>query len=249
MIKENVSRRYIKLIKANTDKIRLIKQITQICISLKHFLSIIGTKLFVRYHFSHLRSLRLYYEFLSRHEQVRKIRHTNGRERSNQAGLTLIELTIAMVASSILLFTIFYTWGYIDKYTNKSKHRTMIEKETERIGSTIASQIRRSTEIIFWDENRIEMVNPNGSDTLAYYFDHEKLLLNNDTVRVLVNDAKVKQFKLMDIDYNEGKEKKSMLLDLTLSVESKGGDSASSHHIIQLSQTPQQKSIEGNWGF
>jgi prepilin-type N-terminal cleavage/methylation domain-containing protein len=180
---------------------------------------------------------------------MQKKRHTNEPEHSNQTGLTLIELTVAMVVSSILLFTVFYTWNHIDKYINKSKHSTMLEKETERLGSMIASQIRRSSEIILWDENRIDMLNPNGSDTLSYYFNKENLLLNNDTVRVLVPDAKVKQFKLIDLDETQGKDKKSMLLDLTLSIESRVGDSASSHHTIQLSQTPPQNSTGNNWGF
>ena len=166
-----------------------------------------------------------------------------------QSGMTLIELIIAMTVASIALIGVFFTWNYINTHIFNSEHRTQVETETDRIGSMVASQIRKSPQIIEWNESRIELINPNGSDTSIYYFNQGNLLLNGDTVKVLAPDAKVKVFKIKDLNENQGGDEKSMLLDLTLSIESRGRDSATSHHTIQLTQNSPKSTTENKWGF
>ena len=110
--------------------------------------------------------------------------------------MTLVELLVAMVVGSIVLFGVFYSWTTINAYVAKSKYKTELESETNRIGSLVASRIRKSPQILDWSENRVQMISPIGADTLDYYFNQNDLLLNGQPVQILVRDAKVKVFTL-----------------------------------------------------
>jgi prepilin-type N-terminal cleavage/methylation domain-containing protein len=169
--------------------------------------------------------------------------------RSAQSGITLVELLVAMVVGSIVLFGVFYSWTTINSYVAKSRYRTELESETNRIGTLVASQMRKSPQILDWSEHRVQMISPVGADTLDYYFNQDDLLLNGQAVQILVRDAKVKMFTLNNLNEALNGSENSLLLDLVFTIEGRS-DSATVHYTIQLSQSTK---INGEskdvWGF
>lgn len=154
-----------------------------------------------------------------------------------------------MVVGSIVLFGVFYCWTNINGYIAKSKYKTELESETNRIGSLVASRIRKSPQILEWSENRIQMLSPVGSDTLDYYFNQNDLLLNGQPVPLLVHDANVKEFTLKNLNEISNTSEKSMLLDFTLTITGRESDSATIHYTIGLSGTVRATEGSGDWGF
>jgi prepilin-type N-terminal cleavage/methylation domain-containing protein len=168
---------------------------------------------------------------------------------SAQYGMTLVELLVAMVVGSIVLFGVFYSWTTINTYVAKSKYKTELESETNRIGSLVASRIRKSPQILEWSENRVQMISPAGADTLDYYFNQNDLLLNGQPVQILVHDAKVKVFALNNLNEVLSNSDNSLLLDFIFTIEGRESDSATVHYTIQLSQTSKKNEGSGAWGF
>jgi prepilin-type N-terminal cleavage/methylation domain-containing protein len=167
-----------------------------------------------------------------------------------QRGMTIVELMVAIVVSSLVLFTVFYTWNHINAHIAKSKNRTQLEKETDRIGSQIIAQIRKSSEIISWNDSRIEFVNQNGTDTIIYYYTQENLLRNGDTVKTLIPDAKIKDFHLKNMNELQSENEKSTLLNLTLTIMNRASDTATTNYNVQINQNSKKSnSGENNWGF
>ncbi len=176
---------------------------------------------------------------------LRKLKNTE-----LQRGMTIVELMVAIVVSSLVLFTVFYTWNHINAHIAKSKNRTQLEKETDRIGSQIIAQIRKSSEIISWNDSRIEFINQNGTDTIVYYYTQENLLRNGDTVRTLIPDAKIMNFRLADMNEIQSENKKSTLLDLTITIKNRASDTATTHYNVQINQDSRKSNgSENYWGF
>ena len=174
----------------------------------------------------------------------------HGKLTVNESGMTLIELMIAMLVASIMLTTVFFMWNYINMHIGKSKYHTQLETETSRIGSLIASQIRKSQSILEWSDNRILMLNGNGSDTLDYYYSENELLLNGTKLSILVNNARVTVFELKDLNDHLDGLNGSLMLELTLSIVGRETDSVTVRHIVQVSQSVNKSSGSGTFmGF
>jgi hypothetical protein len=163
--------------------------------------------------------------------------------------MTIVELLVAMVVGSLVLFGVFYSWTTINGYVAKSKYKTELENETNRIGSLVASRIRKSPQILQWSENRVQMVSPVGADTLDYYFNQNDLLLNGQPVQILVRDAKVKEFALKDLNDVLSGSENSILLDFKFTITGRESDSATIHYTIQLSGAVKKNEDSGAWGF
>ena len=175
---------------------------------------------------------------------------TKSGNRSDQSGMTLIELLVAMVVGSIVLFAVFYTWNHINAHIGKSKYKTELENETTRIGSLVASRIRKSPQILEWSENRIQMLNSIGADTFDYYFNQEDLLFNGQPVQILAGGAKVNEFSLKNLNEVSISSENSLLLELSLTIIGRENDSATVHYTMQLSQIIQKNNGSGgSWGF
>jgi hypothetical protein len=151
--------------------------------------------------------------------------------------MTLVELMVAMVVASIALAIVFYMWNTINRHVAVSRYKTQLETETNRLGSLIVNQIRRSPSIIQWNNHRIQMVHHNGSDTLDYYFDESGLLVNGSNVKLLVADSRVSNFELSDSNEISGIQDRSLFLVFTLSLVGREKDTATVHHAIHITQS------------
>jgi prepilin-type N-terminal cleavage/methylation domain-containing protein len=156
---------------------------------------------------------------------------------SNNKGMTLVELMVAMVVASIALAIVFYMWNTINKHVAVSRYKTQLETETNRLGLLIVNQIRRSPSIIQWNSNRIKMVHHNGSDTLDYYFNESGLLLNGNKVNLLVPYASVSGFEFRDSNEIAGILDGALFLVFTLSLVGRERDTATVHHAIHIAQS------------
>jgi prepilin-type N-terminal cleavage/methylation domain-containing protein len=151
--------------------------------------------------------------------------------------MTLIELMVAMVVASIALAIVFYMWNTINHHVAVSRYKTQLETEVNRLGLLIVNQIRRSPSIIQWNNNRIQMVHHNGSDTLDYYFDESGLLLNGNKVNLLVPQTRVSGFELSDSNEISGIQDRSLFLVFTLTLVGREKDTAMVHHAIHIAQS------------
>lgn len=169
--------------------------------------------------------------------------------KSCNKGVTLIELTIAMVVASIAFTIVFYMWNTINSHVAVSKYKTQLETETNRIGLQLVNQIRRSPSIIQWNNHRIKMVHYNGADTLDYYFDESGLLINDSSVTILLPDARVSDFELRDSNEISGIQGRSLFLVVTLSLVGRGKDTATVHHVIHIGQSVVKSGVSDFSGF
>jgi|GEM_PF-2321179 len=169
---------------------------------------------------------------------------------SGMSGMTLIELMIAMLVASIVLYTVIYTWNNINLHVARSKFRTQLETETNRIGIQIVSQIRRSQSILEWDDHHIRFLNAAGTDTIDYYYDGMNLLLNGKSVTILLSKSNVSNFEFKNLNEQAGNGDNSILLNLTLTITGMNNDSATVNHTVQISQKVNKSSGFGDsWGF
>jgi hypothetical protein len=164
--------------------------------------------------------------------------------------MTLLELIIAMIVASIVLYTVIYTWNNINLHVAKSKFRTELETETNRIGSQIISHIRKSQSILEWNDHRILLLSSSGCDTLDYCYNGSELLLNGKPITILIHKSKVSNFELKNLNEQITENEGSLLLNFTLTIVGMDTDSATVNRTVQISQRVNKSDESGNFlGF
>lgn len=111
-------------------------------------------------------------------------------------GLTIIELTIALVISGIVISLVLFSWTYISRHTTLQKRKSAFYAQTEQAAALIANDIRTSPHVLFFDDKAITLVARNGGDTLTYRLAGDSLCKNDTAVRFFSEGSKVVRFSI-----------------------------------------------------
>ncbi len=112
------------------------------------------------------------------------------------AGVTLIELVVAMAIAGIVISLTLASWTFIAKHTTLGKRKSEFYSQAEQTGSLIAHDIRTSLMVISFDKSAITFITGKGGDTITYAFDGDTLRKNGAAVRFVSEGAAVVRFSI-----------------------------------------------------
>jgi prepilin-type N-terminal cleavage/methylation domain-containing protein len=121
---------------------------------------------------------------------------SSNNHRSPQAGVTLIELVVAMVIAGIVISLTLASWTFISTHTTLGQHKTEFLSQAEQTASLIVNSIRRSEQVISFDKNAISFIAASGGDTVTYAFDGDTLRKNGAPVQFVTEGATVVRFSV-----------------------------------------------------
>ncbi|NLG19231.1 MAG: prepilin-type N-terminal cleavage/methylation domain-containing protein [Fibrobacter sp.] len=133
-------------------------------------------------------------------------------------GHTLIEMILAVAIGIAVIASVYFAWTYINVHIARHSGRTQLSFETNRIISSISSQIRRSPEILKWSEQTIVFLSPSGNDTISYVYNGSNLLRNGDTVSMVKSDAGIIQFSIKDLQEDRAEDQHSTLFEISIAL-------------------------------
>jgi hypothetical protein len=159
----------------------------------------------------------------------------------------MVELLVAIVASSFVVFVVLYMWNNINRHMATSKSKTQLEAEANRLGDLLTNTIRRSPEILEFDEQSITIINPNDTDTVTYSFADTSIYINETPLTFNIPSTKVTYFLIKDLNEGTGIAERHVLLNIDLKIENNLGDTASIRNSIQITRKSQVTSSESSW--
>ncbi|MCX7726037.1 MAG: prepilin-type N-terminal cleavage/methylation domain-containing protein [Chitinispirillaceae bacterium] len=119
------------------------------------------------------------------------------REANLQKGFTLIELSVAIIITSIVVTIVYSSWTYWNRYVARTQSKTELRIECSRILRQITSQLRKAKIILFWDRNRIGFVREDNGDTIVYSYDYNgEIKYNGEKMVLLTNGSSVVDFSI-----------------------------------------------------
>ncbi len=138
-------------------------------------------------------------------------------------GATLVELTLAMFISAIVITLTFYAWNQINIHVARGQERTFFRVAGRNLMDRLADDLRRSTALLAHHASGVTFVTASG-DTANYEFYGRELLRNGEPVPLADSAAWINDLHI------EGSEQEQnvggvqdVLLELTLSLESEQG--------------------------
>ncbi|GEM_PF-5174211 len=144
-------------------------------------------------------------------------------------GFTIVELTVAVLLTSIVVTIVYATWNGMNRHIYSRERRTRLQNECDRISQGIIAQMRRADDVISWDRTSIRYTA--SGDTVAWSFDGN-VLWNNGTEIKPMRGGRVCAFSLENSNDNE--ESKPWLFSLTLSLVSMANDTATNRSTVMV---------------
>jgi prepilin-type N-terminal cleavage/methylation domain-containing protein len=109
------------------------------------------------------------------------------------AGMTLVELVVALSIGSILVSLVLFSWTFMARHTVLQKRKSMFYAQTELAASMVAGDVRRSSQVIAFDAGSITFVRT-GGDTVTYRLRNDSLVKNDTALRFASDGARVVRF-------------------------------------------------------
>ncbi|MDG5816211.1 prepilin-type N-terminal cleavage/methylation domain-containing protein [Chitinispirillales bacterium ANBcel5] len=131
-----------------------------------------------------------------------------------RCGVSIIELTVAMAISAVLLSILFYTWNTFNFQIAQRDHVYSLRDETIRIAEEITTNIRRTPSVLDYSLNSIRFISPTHGDTVEYRFDGEQLSRNGKTVTNRAYGGEITSFEIRGHNTQIGSE--HILLEILL---------------------------------
>lgn len=159
-------------------------------------------------------------------------------------GVTLIELTVALVLTSIITGIIYMTWNHITLHIEVQKKRASLHGECIRISQQINHQLHTAASVIKWDPHSVTFTTANKSDTLTYSFDGTTLTCNNVPVALTVPQSTVRNFSLANENTDDGTQ--PYLFTCTLILGNAIGDTVATKTTVLIHRTTVNDDASGN---
>ena len=111
-----------------------------------------------------------------------------------RSGLTLVEMTVAVISASILITVVFATWNHITTTTEIRKRRTVLHSECGRIVDLVTGSIQKAEAVLRYDRNSIRLLAADESDTVVFSLDGTRILRNDVPLSILLPRVTVAEF-------------------------------------------------------
>ena len=162
----------------------------------------------------------------------------------NRNGLTIIELTIAVVSASILITIVFAAWNFISVSTATRQRRTKIQSECARVSKMVTDQIQRSEGVLKYDRNSVTLLSDGAGDTVTYRLNGTAIERNGTAISFIMPEVSVSEFSLEN--QNRTNDAQPYLFLLTLSLQSVMDDTATVQSTVLGRRPEERASQRGN---
>lgn len=120
-----------------------------------------------------------------------------------QKGVTLIELIVAIVITTIVVTILYNSWTYWNRYVARTQAKTELRMESKRILNQITLQIKKAKSVLFWDRDQIGFVREDRGDTVVYNYDYDGAIkCNGEKIVLLPKSATVIDFTIENQNNN-----------------------------------------------
>ncbi|MFW6244366.1 MAG: pilus assembly FimT family protein [Fibrobacterota bacterium] len=160
-------------------------------------------------------------------------------------GLTILELMVVISISAIVLTLVFTSWNYLNKHVSHQESRALFRDEAVRILDQIAIKLRKTSGVLEMTHSSVKLLEREGSDTLEYLFDGERLLKNGSPVQFREREGKITSFELENINETGSRQ---MLLQLTLCSRD-AADSYDTVSVLVQSKSADSDIADSDWDF
>jgi type II secretory pathway pseudopilin PulG len=150
----------------------------------------------------------------------------------HNGGVTLMELTVAVVLTSIVIAIIYVSWNRLTFYTTTQKRRSALTSECNRLTDMLVTQLNKAHTVIRWSHYDIIFVVAGSEDTLNYSFDGYQLRCNDKPVPLLLHGSTVAAFMVDEL--NNDNSSKPYLFSLSLTCVTAQGDTASAQSTVMV---------------
>lgn len=135
----------------------------------------------------------------------------------NKNGVTLIELCVVIVMTTILVVIIFNTWTNFNTHVVNNKRKSLLHGEIRQVANSLKLRLRRSPGILSWHQSGITYISPIKGDTITYEYYYEELLKNDVPVPLVSQNAYISQFEIMEKEeFNEDHDFTILSLSITI---------------------------------
>ena len=111
-------------------------------------------------------------------------------------GFSLLELTIAILLSGLVISMVFYAWKYVSIHTIKQQQKTIFQSEADLIVQIIERDLRKSAGVVKLSSNRVVFLLPGGIDTVSYKLENGQFSKNDTVIWHDDNRARLCQFDI-----------------------------------------------------
>jgi type II secretory pathway pseudopilin PulG len=175
------------------------------------------------------------------------------RKKSTCAGITLLELMVALALSTLIVGMVFSVWRFVEKHTAMQRNKTLFGVEADRISRGVMSELRRTPFVLEWDRNGIAFVSENKGDTVVYRFDGYGLRRNDAEISPKRPGMTVSGFSVETSEAVESAGGGTALLELTFAYEDQSGNCSSMTYAVNV-RCAQESNVIGSgigkgWNF
>ncbi|MBD3419390.1 MAG: hypothetical protein GF398_04655 [Chitinivibrionales bacterium] len=142
-----------------------------------------------------------------------------GKRLGSQRGFTILELVMAVSMSMLAVAVIFAAWRYFSVHTISNQRTSTFNVEVDRLAKSLAGRVRRSPEILAWNESGIAFIDRHTNDTVALAFYNDSLYFAEKTVKLASHGAGIVKFEIEKVSEDKLLETANLLLKFALGVE------------------------------
>ncbi len=150
---------------------------------------------------------------------MRRIAGRNPNRFGKCRGATLVELTLAMFISAIVIMLTFYAWNQINIHVARGQEKSFFRLAGRNLVDRLSDDLRRSTALLAHHSSGVTFVTASG-DTVNYEFYGRELLRNGAPVPLADSAAFITDFHIESSEQEQivgGVQ--DVLLEITLSLE------------------------------
>lgn len=165
--------------------------------------------------------------------------------RSLIKGVTVLELTVAVVLTSILVSIVYYTWNQINLHTTVQKRKAALHTECIRISRQITDRLRGARKVLKWDTDDISFVGASGSDTCSIAFRVPSLSVDDAPVRPQLPKTEMSLFSIENLNARD--QTIPYLFRMTFQLVNSHGDTANAATSLMIRRSELSESDDFMW--
>jgi hypothetical protein len=171
--------------------------------------------------------------------------------RQCRPGFTLVELAVAVSTSAIVIGTIFFGWTAINRHVAENQRKALFQLEARRVATTIASQIRRSPQVLAWYGSGITFISPTSADTLTYEWYGTEMRRNDTPLVVISPTARITDFSIEEESSGNSQAQFGVLLHIRMKMEDDFGNETAYLQDVAISPPREEdtKDKKKGWNF
>lgn len=153
---------------------------------------------------------------------------------ANKRGVTLIEMTVAVILTSIVITIVYASWNRLLFFTSVHKRRNSLQTESSRISDLLITKLHKAETVIRWSSDDILFTVTDPVDTLHYAYNGTSLQCNDEPVQLLLPSTAIDRFSIENINSNDSES--PYLFKISIRFITKQGDTTSTEATVLVNK-------------